>query len=862
MSLDLQESILRKLNLLNFSSDHFLLFKSALNILVHELGISSINQLIDLKIPFLSPFEKFSQEERKFIDDYRMPNVLKDSRDSKTSKEPNDLHFLSLEQCRIAVQKQIPQKGRKKFAMYFTNNTALKIIDNILTKYVETPANYNNSKEDIKTMQFNDKSIVVCDPFMGSGKTLVQSIRSIGAHNIKAVVGIEPYFLSAFIAFVSIFKELNGDFHKIFIYNGDSFEIIFRLYKKRSKLDFYLSGSKSLPINNIANKNNKTLTQNLTESKKQDDTQAQISKGQQIQNIQKNYLLKFIKILKEVNLIVTNPPFTKWEYIEESNKKRLLEFLDTFGYNTYLERRDMGLQIYSLFLTDLILNNNGLIISVLPLSLFYTNGGRAFKKLLRQNYLVYGLIQSESISAFSDDSGFKEVILVAKKMKKIEKIEKMTLLQSSKGPKSSRNSRRTYNTFFITISQISKNNADSQPDYKSQPIDNSKIAKELDNLIYSMLYQDKNHLDYPKINSGPKELENRPIAADTTTRVNYIRYNLSKIPPFIDNNWSVLFNKDKIKDLLLKIIMEGLDSNTFGYWEHVIGSEHIVRGFEIYGSNFFFIPNKFWKIIEDNQNKNYIIISSQLSNTQNISLKISRKFLNHALTKPGLYYRSVIPKENTYCLSIPNIDISSLDKDLQKYINWAIENKITQSAINNFGKFWYSHIYKSLRTKRPFGHVFIGDKVDLGFKNRGVFANFSPQLLTASKNFYVLKDLNLELSKAIAAWLNSSLFIAILFLFSRKISNTWTRLLRDDYLQLPIINFNRFSQKELDEINSAFNSFINAQKLPPLWEQFNQNERFKLDLAIFKALGLDHPENMVRQLHTYLLSFKSKILQS
>jgi len=33
-------------------------------------------------------------------------------------------------------------------------------------------------------------------------------------------------------------------------------------------------------------------------------------------------------------------------------------------------------------------------------------------------------------------------------------------------------------------------------------------------------------------------------------------------------------------------------------------------------------------------------------------------------------------------------------------------------------KFWYSHVYKQMLTKKPFGHIIIPDKVDLGLKDR------------------------------------------------------------------------------------------------------------------------------------------------
>ena len=108
-----------------------------------------------------------------------------------------------------------------------------------------------------------------------------------------------------------------------------------------------------------------------------------------------------------------------------------------------------------------------------------------------------------------------------------------------------------------------------------------------------------------------------------------------------------------------------------------------------------------------------------------------------------------------------------------------------------------------------------------------------------------------------AAWLNSSFFIAIIILLSRKISNTWTRLLRDDYIQLPIINIKKLDKQTIEEINIAFDALIENKSLPTLWEQFNEEMRFILDLKISKALCLENPEEFVKSLHKYLLLYKN-----
>ncbi|MEX2704080.1 MAG: hypothetical protein Q6352_002280 [Candidatus Freyrarchaeum guaymaensis] len=67
----------------------------------------------------------------------------------------------------------------------------------------------------------------------------------------------------------------------------------------------------------------------------------------------------------------------------------------------------------AMFLADYILTNGGLIGSVLPASTFYTIYGRGYKSLLRKNYEPLAVVEPASRPSFSEDSGFKEIIIAA-----------------------------------------------------------------------------------------------------------------------------------------------------------------------------------------------------------------------------------------------------------------------------------------------------------------------------------------------------------------------------------------------------------------------------------------------------------------
>jgi hypothetical protein len=54
--------------------------------------------------------------------------------------------------------------------------------------------------------------------------------------------------------------------------------------------------------------------------------------------------------------------------------------------------------------------------------------------------------------------------------------------------------------------------------------------------------------------------------------------------------------------------------------------------------------------------------------------------------------------------------------------------------------------------------------------------------LCASKDFYIVRTKN----PLIATWYNSNLMRLFLKVFSRRISEKWTRFLEEDYLAIPI----------------------------------------------------------------------------
>ncbi len=567
-------------------------------------------------------------------------------------------------------------------------------------------------------------SIVIADPFMGSATTLTEAIRNLDIHRIKRVWGVEKHPLACLVAYASLLGTANGMSNIIDVKCGDAFKII---WGSNATLNKFFKGGNTY----------------------------------------------------SADVILTNPPFTRWEGLDKSYREFLKRMIDLMGYSRFLIRKQVNLQAISLFLIDTVLNKGGLLVTVLPASTFYTIYGQGVKTLLRKKYHVAAIIQKVT-STFSIDCGFKEVILVAMKHYK-----------------------RHGKTAFVTIK-----------DEKSLNV--SGLAESILRI------------------SSDQEVHGCKVGL----------IDLHRLPYILDINWLLLFEEGKIRQLVVNTIIDRLNEGILTLWKDALGERSIVRGIEMYGPDFFLLPNKYWVIKKTYKDR--VVVQNVHTKEE---LEIDMEYLIPALRRPGLYVNRIVIQPDHYFISIPPKDLEYFPEDIRRYIEWGIKAGTAFPAIRSFGKYWYSHVYRQIRTKKPFGYLFLPDKVDATFRNRGVFAFISFEKTTATKNFYILVSNN-RYAPLLALWFNSSLFLLLFIYGSRKISETWTRFLENDYLNIPIPNL-RIAENHLEEALSLINSLKNLT-LPPLKYQLYKDYRYEIDELIARILRLHDPKVFVEKLHDLL----------
>lgn len=448
------------------------------------------------------------------------------------------------------------------------------------------------------------------------------------------------------------------------------------------------------------------------------------------------------------DLVLTNPPFTRTHRIDDMQKEKMKNINNRF--DAFLEGQP-GLHIYGLFLSHLILKENGHLGTVLPATTFSSDYSDGYKNFLINNYANTSIISSENSKSFSEDSDFNEIMLIAMK----------------------------------NISE------------KNEFIDFIKVTEDRSNENWNLMYSNK--ID-----------------------VNFLQS---------QKNWIANFVDPVIHELNLKLI----NSNIIYTGKQL--KLKIIRGVEMYGPDYFFIPNTEWEI--EKNTSNFIHI-----NSKDIKIKIPKEYLELSLRKPGLYQGGIIPDVNEYLLKLPLSLISSNPDWLNQY------NHVTQGyaspARKKYSDKWMNHILHQLEVKYPFGHLFFIDKFSIS--GTSVLCHYSDQKLTCSKNFYVLKNFDKLDSKIMAAWINSSLYLFLFLINRREIGGSYGRMQISDLKNSQLfININSINSELKIKIENQFNKLL-VDQLPPLPDQIGMKIRKDLDLLFLDALNFSDEKDKLLEI--------------
>ncbi len=295
-------------------------------------------------------------------------------------------------------------------------------------------------------------------------------------------------------------------------------------------------------------------------------------------------------------------------------------------------------------------------------------------------------------------------------------------------------------------------------------------------------------------------------------------------------NWTKFFHHPEI----LKFA-DTLESHPFIQSPETLGYR-IKRGVEMYGPDFFFLPNKVWGITRETPQE--LIVSSEHE-----SLVIPKNYLQKILRKPALYAGQIVPHCNEYAIKLPR----NVPEWFRTYLS--VTSGYATSAQKRFGKHWYTHIQDQLRVKSPFSHLFLIDK--FGISTSTVMCHYSPIKLACTKNFYFFKDLDLEESQLLAAWMSTPIYLFLFLVNRREIGGSYGRMQISDLMHAQqLIDTSQIMGRS--ELLHTFDKLCHVD-LPSIPEQISQDMTKDLSQLFLNELGLDGSYDLLIELVKKLL---------
>lgn len=478
-----------------------------------------------------------------------------------------------------------------------------------------------------------------------------------------------------------------------------------------------------------------------------------------------------------VDLVIMNPPFTNPRRMDQSYLKFIDWFAEKSGKDKYLHGWRSLHAVFLLHAED-FLKDDGKIAAVLPAAIIYGNYASGVREYFLKKWSINYIISSDVETTFSEQSDFKEILLIT-----------------------SRGLVNNASTKFVTL----------------------KVPLTLENA---------EQIGY-KIETITSDYE------DDEVRVQIV--NAKQLAE--EDNWMKFIEPKSFTDFITKLG----ESEVITTGEKLFGDD-IIRGIEIRGPKFFFLPNKSWKIVSKNK-RNFLVENIHTGK----QLSIPSAFLVRSLRMPEIHDTRLSPRTDYFLLSIPQG--SSLTKGVIDYITWgkkSHEKGSMKVAAVKHGEKWYSFIADQIESKGTFGRVAILKKFMP--TTRGVLAHYLPYprgKIWGPNLYYFLSTDKDVYDKVLAAYFNSTLFIASYLISRRQVGKASEEITESILLKLPCINVKEVDEDSRNDILKAFNQ-MNKIKLPPIHQQIGQPYRYNLDFAISEALGYDDPKTMIGQLYSFV----------
>ena len=482
--------------------------------------------------------------------------------------------------------------------------------------------------------------------------------------------------------------------------------------------------------------------------------------------------------IPKVDILIGNPPFTRGDRLDSDYKDFLAEHLHRHGISCNYHKKYLGFYAYFLLDSLRLLKDNGKLAFILPLSMINSLTMKPVIKFLLEEYHFQYFITSDVQVAFSEECSFKEILFIAQRTK--QHSERKTKFVVLKTKLSMEN--------YHSIARIIE---ESREDYEDHSVRIRRVEKD-------DLYE--------------------------TVMLNWTVY-------FYNSIFFRLFEQISKSDFVspIKQIVK-------------VPRYDVDRGLRAGISDFFYLPNKYWKIIDKSNSRIKI-----KNNEDNSVLEIPFDSIAPILRKSSLY-NGVSPEVSEYVIVIS--DDTRQEDTVKYYIQWGI-NKFQKKP--GFETLTYNHINRGRKIAR------VGITHEISMNSNKILAFFSPTPLVLTDNFIFIRTFEKEADKVLAAYLNSSLFLLTYFVLRREKTGPLGQVFGSDVRNFFCLNPHRVSKSDSKELLQIFDLFIHKSKnFTSFYSQIQGamtnkfNVRFLLDKKICEILMLNDTPTFLRQLYETL----------
>jgi len=194
--------------------------------------------------------------------------------------------------------------------------------------------------------------------------------------------------------------------------------------------------------------------------------------------------------LEKADVIIMNPPFTRYQRIPRDYKAILLERLSE--YKEFIHGQ-MGYYGYFILLADRFLKTNGRMALVLPATLLRVKSTEGLRKMLIEKYHIQHIVTTWERAAFSEGAQFREILLVAKKIENKRKpldLLRCAITVINKIPKDMETARDIANKIKNFVKTGEFGEIFKTDELTSRIYSQEVLAKNKDNLFRLIAFQD------------------------------------------------------------------------------------------------------------------------------------------------------------------------------------------------------------------------------------------------------------------------------------------------------------------------------------------------------------------------------------